>query len=223
MRGLGRQLRCRAARESCASHSGDHRGDKQQDRRRQPSRDWRSPGRGRARPGPSRRRTAPRPRAADGRCPFASATRRRRREAGARAAWRAEARDRDRERRRHHDRERRVPAAFRNRQHVEEAEHAGGVGHARDDQPGAEDQAAEKAEEDAAWLASQRVARDRDDEHRDRHEGHGRGDRARREPRDAADAVARGAAAAEPRAESDQQARDAITMIQPGIGRGATA
>ena len=66
------------------------------------------------------------------------------------------------------------------------------------------------------------VTGDRDHQHRDQHECQGGDDRARREPRDAADAVARGAAIAEPRAEPDQQARDGDDT-SPGIGGRAQA
>src|ERR1700719_4295371 len=54
-------------------------------------------------------------------------------------------------------------------------------------------------------LASDDVMRQRDDDHRRDHEYDCRRDRARRQPRNAADAVAGGAAVAEPGAEADQQ------------------
>src|SRR5580700_1983486 len=57
-------------------------------------------------------------------------------------------------------------------------------------------------------LASDNVMRHRDDDDRRDHEYDRRRDRARRQPRNTADAVAGGAAVAEPGAEADQEAGD---------------
>ena len=59
-----------------------------------------------------------------------------------------------------------------------------------------------------ASLAPEAVPHDRDHDYGGRHEDRGRDDRARRQPRDPAHAVAGGAAAAKPRAEADQQSSD---------------
>ena len=193
--------------EVMRQHSGNHRGDKLNDRRRR----RREIGDRRARTEPDQAPADAEQRGSREQRPVDVPSGRPGGSVGEKRACAApcqhEPRHRDRECRGHHDHQCRIPSAFRNRQHVEEAENARRVGHARDDKTEPEDQSAEKCREDRACLASDRVAGDRDDEHRDGHEGHGRDDGARREPRDAADAVARGAAAAEPRSESDQQAR----------------
>src|SRR5581483_9175052 len=56
--------------------------------------------------------------------------------------------------------------------------------------------------------ASDDVAHQRDDNDRRDHEHQGGGDRTRRQPGDAADAVAGGATVAKPRSETDQQSGD---------------
>ena len=105
----------------------------------------------------------------------------------------------------HDEGQARVPAAGE----IEEVEHLGRVGHAGNRDAEAENAADEEGRNELVHgSARDHVADDVDGDERRRHEGRHRDERARRQPRDAADAVAARAAIAEMDADADEHAAD---------------
>ena len=190
-----------------AEHPDDHRRNENDDRRAEAREvDERRP-RTDSGSGPSRFRTAPSRRQAAHRCCWTQAMRSGRRErarCGAAPArsrcWRRQPRRPSRRRASHPTRRRtsRKPSTLQARScRTSEGQFR------RQDRSKA-------CDHERHLLSSKTVTDERHGGDRNTHEDEGRNDRARRKPREAADAVTGGAAIAHPAAEADQKARDRI-------------